>query len=113
MHAKPDPSAACLPPPVMLLLLLPQPCASAQIPRALVFVRMAAAPQAPPVGDGDLLGAFCYLVVPVALELRPDVIIVSAGFDAADGDPMGGCESGVGRGGTPGPWPAERGDGCS
>jgi histone deacetylase 6 len=29
--------------------------------------------------------------VPIAYEFSPDLIIVSAGFDAAEGDPLGGC----------------------
>jgi histone deacetylase 6 len=29
------------------------------------------------------------LVLPVAAEFRPDLILVSAGFDAADKDPLG------------------------
>lgn len=30
-------------------------------------------------------------LVPIAYEFSPDLIIVSAGFDAAEGDPLGGC----------------------
>eukprot|EP00877_Chromochloris_zofingiensis_P011018 jgi/Chrzof1/616/Cz01g22160.t1 len=30
-------------------------------------------------------------LLPVAYEFSPDIIIVSAGFDAAEGDPLGGC----------------------
>ncbi len=33
----------------------------------------------------------CVLSQPIARSYRPDLIIVSAGFDAADGDPIGGC----------------------
>lgn len=29
--------------------------------------------------------------MPVAYEFNPDLIVVSAGFDAADGDPIGQC----------------------
>ncbi len=54
-----------------------------------------AAPQLklPSVTDGDYMTAFNHLVMPIAYELRPDIIIVSAGFDAADRDPVGelGC----------------------
>lgn len=43
------------------------------------------------VGNGDYLCAFNQLIIPIAYEFNPDLIIVSAGFDAADGDPIGGC----------------------
>lgn len=41
--------------------------------------------------NGDYLGAFNHVLVPIAYEFNPDLIIVSAGFDAAEGDPIGGC----------------------
>lgn len=41
--------------------------------------------------DGDYISAFNHVVLPVAYEFSPDLIIVSAGFDAAEGDPLGGC----------------------
>jgi len=31
-----------------------------------------------------------WIVLPIAREFKPDMILVSAGFDAADGDPLGG-----------------------
>ncbi|GIL72427.1 hypothetical protein Vretimale_4232 [Volvox reticuliferus] len=43
------------------------------------------------VRDADMLAAFRYVIRPLAAEFRPDIIIVSAGFDAAEGDPLGGC----------------------
>ncbi len=43
------------------------------------------------VGDADMLAAFAAVVLPVAAEFRPDLMIVSAGFDAVAGDPLGGC----------------------
>lgn len=43
------------------------------------------------MGDGDYLTAFHQIVMPIAAEFDPDLVIVSAGFDAADGDPIGGC----------------------
>lgn len=43
------------------------------------------------MGDGDYLTAFNQVVMPIAAEFDPDLVIVSAGFDAADGDPIGGC----------------------
>jgi acetoin utilization deacetylase AcuC-like enzyme len=32
-----------------------------------------------------------YVIVPVALEFRPELILISAGFDAHAADPLGGC----------------------
>eukprot|EP00798_Chlamydomonas_sp_ICE-L_P002356 gene2356-8664_t len=43
------------------------------------------------MGDGDYLSAFQLLLMPIAYEFNPDLIIVSAGFDAAEGDPIGEC----------------------
>lgn len=34
---------------------------------------------------GDYIAAFNHVLVPIAYEFAPDLIIVSAGFDAADG----------------------------
>lgn len=42
-------------------------------------------------GDADYLAAWDHILVPVAKEFNPDIIIVSAGFDAAAGDLLGGC----------------------
>ncbi|KAI9032113.1 hypothetical protein DFJ74DRAFT_602021 [Hyaloraphidium curvatum] len=41
--------------------------------------------------DGDYLYAFTELIMPVAYEFDPDIVIVASGFDAAEGDPLGGC----------------------
>ena len=43
------------------------------------------------MGNGDYLTAFHQVLLPIAYEFNPDLIIVSAGFDAADGDPIGEC----------------------
>lgn len=43
------------------------------------------------VGDGDYVYAFRKVVIPIILEFDPDLVIVSAGFDAADGDLIGQC----------------------
>ncbi len=40
---------------------------------------------------GDYLAAFNHVLLPIAYEYAPDLIIASAGFDAAEGDPIGGC----------------------
>nr|CAD7264236.1 unnamed protein product [Timema shepardi] len=42
---------------------------------------------APPMGDAEYLAAFRTIVMPVAKEFAPDVVMVSAGFDAASGHP--------------------------
>lgn len=44
-------------------------------------------------GAGDYLAAFSHVILPIAYEFAPDLIVVSAGFDAAAGDPIGGCAS--------------------
>lgn len=36
------------------------------------------------------MAAFLHVVMPVAYEFDPDLVLVSAGFDAADGDTIGG-----------------------
>ncbi|EFN54718.1 hypothetical protein CHLNCDRAFT_24556 [Chlorella variabilis] len=41
--------------------------------------------------NGDYLAAFHHLLLPIAYEYAPDLVIISAGFDAAEGDPIGGC----------------------
>ena len=41
------------------------------------------------MGDADYMYAFQHLVMPIAHEFAPDMVIVSAGFDAAEGDPIG------------------------
>jgi len=41
-------------------------------------------------GDEDFLYVYENLLVPVARQYRPDFILVSAGFDIAAGDPLGG-----------------------
>ncbi|KAI1104458.1 putative histone deacetylase A [Jackrogersella minutella] len=43
------------------------------------------------MGDGEYLAAFQKIVMPIAHEFSPDMVIISAGFDAADGDELGGC----------------------
>jgi len=41
------------------------------------------------MGDDDYVAAFNHVVLPIASEFKPDLTIVSAGFDAAEGDPLG------------------------
>ncbi|KAM7134140.1 protein deacetylase HDAC6 isoform 2-T3 [Macrochelys suwanniensis] len=45
----------------------------------------------PRMGDAEYLAAFHRLVLPVAYQFAPELVLVSAGFDAARGDPLGGC----------------------
>eukprot|EP00798_Chlamydomonas_sp_ICE-L_P024363 gene24363-9976_t len=47
----------------------------------------------PGVTDADFRAAFQFVVEPIAREFAPDLVIVSAGFDAAAGDPLGGCDA--------------------
>lgn len=42
-------------------------------------------------GDPEYLAAFTRLVLPVAAEYCPQLVLVSAGFDACVLDPLGGC----------------------
>uniref|UniRef100_A0A8C3HW15 Protein deacetylase HDAC6 n=1 Tax=Chrysemys picta bellii TaxID=8478 RepID=A0A8C3HW15_CHRPI len=44
----------------------------------------------PRMGDAEYLAAFHRLVLPVAYQFAPELVLVSAGFDAARGDPLGG-----------------------
>nr|6J6T_A Chain A, Histone deacetylase 15 [Arabidopsis thaliana]6J6T_B Chain B, Histone deacetylase 15 [Arabidopsis thaliana]6J6T_C Chain C, Histone deacetylase 15 [Arabidopsis thaliana]6J6T_D Chain D, Histone deacetylase 15 [Arabidopsis thaliana] len=44
------------------------------------------------VGDKDYIFAFQHVVLPIASAFSPDFVIISAGFDAARGDPLGCCD---------------------
>lgn len=44
------------------------------------------------VGDNDYIFAFQNVVLPIVSEFAPDFTIISAGFDAARGDPLGCCD---------------------
>ncbi|XP_008569659.1 PREDICTED: histone deacetylase 6 isoform X1 [Galeopterus variegatus] len=46
----------------------------------------------PHMGDADYLTAWHRLVLPIAYEFNPELVLVSAGFDAALGDPLGCCQ---------------------
>lgn len=46
----------------------------------------------PGAGDADYIYAFQKIVMPISMEFDPDFVIVSAGFDAAEGDLLGGCK---------------------
>ncbi|XP_030330128.2 histone deacetylase 6-like [Strigops habroptila] len=45
----------------------------------------------PRAGDPEYLLAMTRLVLPVACQFSPQLVLVSAGFDAGRGDPLGGC----------------------
>jgi acetoin utilization deacetylase AcuC-like enzyme len=46
-------------------------------------------PLPPGLGDGDYLAAYRRVLVPVADAFRPDLVLVSAGFDGHRDDPLG------------------------
>jgi|TARA_B110000208_G_scaffold170491_2_gene212068 hypothetical protein len=41
------------------------------------------------MNDADYMNAFNMVVMPLAHAFQPELVIISAGFDAADGDPLG------------------------
>ncbi|KAL6305042.1 histone deacetylase complex protein [Sparassis latifolia] len=43
------------------------------------------------MGDADYILAFQKVVMPIAVEFAPELVIISAGFDAAEGDTLGEC----------------------
>lgn len=42
------------------------------------------------MGDTEYMSAMQSIILPVAYEFCPELVLVSAGFDAAVGDPLGG-----------------------
>jgi len=44
------------------------------------------------MGDADYIYAFQQIIMPIATEFNPDLVIIAAGFDAAEGDMLGGCK---------------------
>ena len=53
-------------------------------------VLLAPSPHPPTVssfGDAEYLAAFRTIVLPIAREFNPDIILVSAGFNATEGHP--------------------------
>ncbi|ESP03569.1 hypothetical protein LOTGIDRAFT_137337, partial [Lottia gigantea] len=42
------------------------------------------------MGDSEYIAAFHHIIMPIALEFAPELVLVSAGFDSAHGDPLGG-----------------------
>ena len=43
------------------------------------------------MGDAEYAAAWYGVLLPIATQFQPDLVLVSAGFDAAEGDPLGGC----------------------
>lgn len=43
------------------------------------------------MGDADYLFAFQHVVMPIAYDFDPDLVLIASGFDAARGDQLGGC----------------------
>ncbi|KAH3684991.1 hypothetical protein WICPIJ_004023 [Wickerhamomyces pijperi] len=43
------------------------------------------------MGDADYMYAFREVIMPMCYEFDPDLVIISSGFDAADGDMIGQC----------------------
>lgn len=41
--------------------------------------------------DDDYLATFFNIIMPVAYEFDPELVIISAGFDSSEGDPLGRC----------------------
>ncbi len=49
-------------------------------------------PLRPGAGDGEYLSIFRKILKPVALQFKPDIVLVSAGFDIYNQDPLGAME---------------------
>jgi acetoin utilization deacetylase AcuC-like enzyme len=45
-------------------------------------------PMRPGSGDAEYLGAFREILLPAAEKFKPDFVLISAGFDAHEGDPL-------------------------
>ena len=43
------------------------------------------------MGDAEYLAAFEEVLMPIARQFCPELVLISAGFDAAAGDPLGEC----------------------
>ena len=40
------------------------------------------------MGDAEYMSAFYQIIMPIAIEYQPELIIVSSGFDSGEGDPI-------------------------
>lgn len=45
------------------------------------------------MGDTEYLAAFQQIIMPIAYQYDPQLVLVAAGFDAAQGDPLGGIST--------------------
>lgn len=45
------------------------------------------------MGDAEYIAAFQQIVMPIAYQYNPELVLVSAGFDACIADPLGGLYS--------------------
>ncbi|XP_014474298.1 PREDICTED: histone deacetylase 6 isoform X1 [Dinoponera quadriceps] len=45
------------------------------------------------MGDAEYIAAFQQVVMPIAYQFDPELVLISAGFDACVGDPLGGCHT--------------------
>ncbi|XP_011060055.1 PREDICTED: histone deacetylase 6 isoform X4 [Acromyrmex echinatior] len=43
------------------------------------------------MGDAEYIAAFQQIVMPIAYQFNPELVLISAGFDACIGDTLGGC----------------------
>ncbi|XP_018376605.1 PREDICTED: histone deacetylase 6 isoform X2 [Trachymyrmex cornetzi] len=43
------------------------------------------------MGDAEYIAAFQQVVIPIAYQFNPELVLISAGFDACIGDTLGGC----------------------
>lgn len=40
------------------------------------------------MGDAEYMSAFHQIIMPIAFEYQPELVIVSSGFDSGEGDPI-------------------------
>ncbi len=40
------------------------------------------------MGDAEYLAAFHQIIMPVAYEYNPELVLISCGFDSGEGDPL-------------------------
>ncbi|EFN88230.1 Histone deacetylase 6 [Harpegnathos saltator] len=45
------------------------------------------------MGDVEYIAAFQQVIMPIAYQFNPELVLISAGFDACVGDPLGGCHT--------------------
>nr|XP_054750838.1 histone deacetylase 6-like [Lytechinus pictus] len=43
------------------------------------------------MSDAEYIAAFHHIIMPLAYQFNPELVFISAGFDAAKGDPLGNC----------------------